>query len=217
MSKQDRQGARTPADLEYRYAFGKNFAEVMGIATDARNHAEEAKKVSASVKETTDGLSLKVKDMENQVGGEAALEIKEENGKKYSQLRADVDEIRFDAGDIVINSDKFKLKKDGSAEFSGELKAAKGTFEGDVSTSVEKEVDDLGEKRTKTFSASLSDGILKIVSPAVVNIEGKAYAPLIEVSNGDGQSLVVAIANINGEFSLRLMNGTFFDFNEQGT
>lgn len=40
MSKQDRQGARTPADLERRYNLGnlgKSFAEVMGVSTDARD------------------------------------------------------------------------------------------------------------------------------------------------------------------------------------
>ena len=41
-SKMDRQGARSPADLEYRYYFGKTFAEVMGIAIDARDKAEQA-------------------------------------------------------------------------------------------------------------------------------------------------------------------------------
>lgn len=39
MSKQDRQGARTPADLERRYDLGgikKSFSEVLGISQDAR-------------------------------------------------------------------------------------------------------------------------------------------------------------------------------------
>lgn len=41
--KQDRQGARTINDLEMRYGgIGKTFAEVMGVATDARESAEEA-------------------------------------------------------------------------------------------------------------------------------------------------------------------------------
>lgn len=43
MSKQDRQGARTPADLERRYNLGnlgKSFAEVMGVSTDARDTVE---------------------------------------------------------------------------------------------------------------------------------------------------------------------------------
>lgn len=40
--KQDRQGARTINDLEMRYGgIGKTFAEVMGVATDARETAEE--------------------------------------------------------------------------------------------------------------------------------------------------------------------------------
>ena len=43
MSKQDRQGARTAADIERRYNLGspdKVFAEVMGIATDARDSVD---------------------------------------------------------------------------------------------------------------------------------------------------------------------------------
>lgn len=34
--KMDRQGARTPADLERKYQFGKRFAEIMGVALDAQ-------------------------------------------------------------------------------------------------------------------------------------------------------------------------------------
>lgn len=41
-SKQDRQGARTPADLERRYNFGKTFEEVYGIANSAKETASEA-------------------------------------------------------------------------------------------------------------------------------------------------------------------------------
>jgi hypothetical protein len=36
VSKQDRQGVRTPADLERKYQFGKTFAEIMGLVSDAR-------------------------------------------------------------------------------------------------------------------------------------------------------------------------------------
>ena len=39
MSKQDRQAVRTAAELEQKHKFGKQFAEVMGIATDARDAA----------------------------------------------------------------------------------------------------------------------------------------------------------------------------------
>ena len=43
MSKQDRQGARTASDLERKYNFGETFAEVMGLADDAKRAAEDAK------------------------------------------------------------------------------------------------------------------------------------------------------------------------------
>lgn len=47
--KQDGHSARTAAELEQKYNFGKTFAEVIGLATDARNTAEE-------VKTTLDGM-----------------------------------------------------------------------------------------------------------------------------------------------------------------
>ena len=39
-AKQDRHGARTVADLERKYAFGKSFAEAYGLANDAREVAQ---------------------------------------------------------------------------------------------------------------------------------------------------------------------------------
>jgi hypothetical protein len=49
MSKQDRQGARTLAELMSRYNFGKTFAEIMGIATDAQKTAEKASDAVSSL------------------------------------------------------------------------------------------------------------------------------------------------------------------------
>lgn len=42
VSKMDLHGVRTATDIERKYNFGKSFAEVTGIATDARNLAEQA-------------------------------------------------------------------------------------------------------------------------------------------------------------------------------
>jgi hypothetical protein len=42
--KQDRQGARTAAQLEQKYRFGESFAEAVGLATQAVNTANEANK-----------------------------------------------------------------------------------------------------------------------------------------------------------------------------
>lgn len=43
MSKQDRQGARNIAEFMSRYNFGKSFAEMFGLAKEAKRVAEEAK------------------------------------------------------------------------------------------------------------------------------------------------------------------------------
>lgn len=40
MSKQDRQGVRTPADLEQKYSFGKKFSELLGLIDDARDKVD---------------------------------------------------------------------------------------------------------------------------------------------------------------------------------
>lgn len=41
MSKQDRQGVRTAANLEQKYNFGESFAKIMGISTDTRNYVDK--------------------------------------------------------------------------------------------------------------------------------------------------------------------------------
>lgn len=56
MSKQDRQGARTVTDLERKYNFERSFAEVMGVATDARTSAEEARKAAQEANDSFSGL-----------------------------------------------------------------------------------------------------------------------------------------------------------------
>lgn len=52
--KQDRTGARTAADIERKYSFNKSFAEVMGIANDARKEAEKASEAVVKLDEKLD-------------------------------------------------------------------------------------------------------------------------------------------------------------------
>lgn len=102
MSRQDRQGARTPADLEQKYKFGKSFAEVMGIALDAQKSVEEA---DAALKAE---LSLKLGY--------------DENDKVISMINAASDVICLRSNRLIIESDKFSLDEDGtvSMRFSEE-------------------------------------------------------------------------------------------------
>jgi HSP90 family molecular chaperone len=55
--KQDRAAPRTVADLEMKYNFGKNYAELEGIVLDTRNEVTEAKSELTNVKNQTSELS----------------------------------------------------------------------------------------------------------------------------------------------------------------
>lgn len=82
MSKQDRQGSRTPADLDRRYSFGKTFAEMLE-ATD------EAKKAAEKAMQSFDGLN------QDQI-----FNLLTNNGASQGLYRAD--------GDIYINASYIK-------------------------------------------------------------------------------------------------------------
>lgn len=121
MSKQDKIAPRTPADLERRYNFDKSFAEVMGIATDARNEAQEAKKVASSIAETDEGLKIKVKALdEEMVAAKAELDMSvktDEEGNLTSKMHIGADLL-------TIDTDNFELSE------KGEMTANKGNIAG---------------------------------------------------------------------------------------
>lgn len=52
LSKQDRQGARTPADVERRY--GQKFSDVLGIAEESRETAQQAQEDVQNLDESLD-------------------------------------------------------------------------------------------------------------------------------------------------------------------
>lgn len=54
VSKQDKQAARTAADLERRY--GTRFSEIMGVAEEAMDTAERAEETAEEAKKSFDGL-----------------------------------------------------------------------------------------------------------------------------------------------------------------
>jgi hypothetical protein len=110
MSKQDKQGVRTAAELERKYNIGKSFAEVIGIATDAQQAADEA---AAGV----DGLDEKLDHTE-------IFNRLTNNGELQGIYRGD-------DGEIYINATYIK-----SGEFvadlikSGVIKSVAGTVSG---------------------------------------------------------------------------------------
>lgn len=72
MSKQDRQGVRTPADIERKYDLGKDYSEIQKLATDAKNAADAASRTASSAKQTADTTAQQFETM-----GEAVSEMDE--------------------------------------------------------------------------------------------------------------------------------------------
>lgn len=66
--KQDRTGARTPAQLEQKYSFGKKFSEILGLIDDSREKVDsveselrdEITKTSTELSRTVSDVSIKV-------------------------------------------------------------------------------------------------------------------------------------------------------------
>lgn len=86
-SKQDRQGARTTADLERKYKFGKTFSEVMGIATDSQRAAEKA--------------ASAVGDIDKKLNPTEIFNILTNNGQLQGIYKGDDGEIYINASFLV--------------------------------------------------------------------------------------------------------------------
>ena len=63
MSKQDRQGVRTPADIERKYDLGKE-AAALNVAADAQRTAERANNTADDARKATLDLDERVKALE---------------------------------------------------------------------------------------------------------------------------------------------------------
>ena len=88
--KQDRQGARTAADVERKYNFGKKFAEVYGMITDARD--------------SVDSLGS---------------ELRDEIVKESTAIRRDTQQIVLEATKDVVRAEEFgEYKKSAEASLT---------------------------------------------------------------------------------------------------
>lgn len=129
-AKQDRQGVRTASELEQKYKFGTQFAEIMGIATDARDSVNkvesvvygevtdqissltrDASGIAAKVGETSknvDGLNTRTSTLEVTASGLSASISTVQTGLSEKANKEDVDEI----------TEHFLFKEDGLTIFN---------------------------------------------------------------------------------------------------
>lgn len=94
-AKQDRTYPRTASDIERKYNFGKSFAEVLGIATDAQDKASKAIETVKTLDEelTPDEIFDRLTNGSNDQG------IYRENGKIY--VNANFIKTGFISSDLI--------------------------------------------------------------------------------------------------------------------
>lgn len=114
MSKQDKQGARTLSDLERKYQFGKTFAEVIGVATDAQRAATTA---ASGI----DGLDQKLNQAE-------IFNRLTNNGQAQGIFRGDDGEIYINASYLVTGVIKSPDGKSVVIDLENGTAALTGTF-----------------------------------------------------------------------------------------
>lgn len=106
MSKQDRQGVRTPADVERKYNFGKAFSEVMGAARDAGAVAEDAQAVALKVLKLQDSMEVSIATLEGQYSN---LEISTEGIRSdVSQHSSDINGLNDQMSAVEHTADGLK-------------------------------------------------------------------------------------------------------------
>lgn len=96
-TKQDRTAARTVSDLERKYDFNKSFAEVMGVATDARAIAEDARNPA------------------QYLTPEEVFNLFTDNGKQQGLFKAEDGQVYINASYLrtgIITSEDEKIKID---------------------------------------------------------------------------------------------------------
>lgn len=104
MSKQDRQGARTVAELNRRYDVKK----AMGVANNAQKTAVAAEQTAKSID----------KDVEAKI----ALKLgTDKNGNLIGK-------VHIGANQLTIATDNFTIDADGNVQITGVIKAIEGVF-----------------------------------------------------------------------------------------
>jgi len=169
MSKQDGYSSRTAVDLERKYNFGKTFAEVYNLVSDAQRAAQEAQKAYDNL--TQDEVFNLLTDF----------------GKSQGVYRGEDDNVYINAS--YIKSGKL------AAEYidATNLKVAAANVTGQlVATQIDaKDLKVLAANVTGTLTAGQIDTTNLQVSAA--NVTGKLTAAQIDATN-----LSVAAANVTG-------------------
>lgn len=133
MNKQDRQGARTPAQLEYRYNFGKTFAEVFGLVEEAQQTADKAKAEIDSLDQeeifnrlTNNGEDQGVYRQNNKIYINADyIQSGKISAQYIDAYNLEIEDGAFVGGTINVN-DNFVVNENGDLTLDGDITFPEG-------------------------------------------------------------------------------------------
>lgn len=184
--KQDRTGARTPADLERKYNFGKTFSEMLGLINDSRDKVDSVE--SELRNEITEQATFLKRDTEQIVM------------RATESVRTELNESVTNIGDSVHElSNKVEMKLDAEAvNIVVEQHMANGVDRVETKTGYRFDSDGLSISKAGEAMSNLLDNtgmyvkrsgeeILTANNEGVgaVNLHAKTY---LIVGSGDGRS-----------------------------
>jgi predicted AlkP superfamily phosphohydrolase/phosphomutase len=94
--KQDRTGARTPAQLEQKYSFGKKFSEILGLIDDSRDKVDSVRsELGDQIENTKTMLRRNTSTISAQAEKIITLKDNVSTLKSEVELKVDADEVNI--------------------------------------------------------------------------------------------------------------------------
>lgn len=218
-SKQDRHGARTATDIEYRYNFGKSFAEVYNLVRDVQTAVEDAAKAIEEL--DSEEIFNRLTDY-----GEVQGIYRDANGQIYvnasyiqsGKLAAefiDADNLKVQAANITgtltasqINTSNLKVS---AANITGTLAIGQiDGFEDQVTLITEDAISTAYFSADQITSGTLSADRIDVdnLYVSAANVEGVLSADALDLSGL--MALVDEDYSVQGYMGARPAGGVFF-------
>jgi chromosome segregation ATPase len=174
VSKQDRQGVRNASDLERKYQFGKQFAEIMGVALDAQKSVSEVESTLSdkileqysSFTRTTDEIKMEVGELsesnETIKGNVATLEVRsDEISTEVAQVTETTETLKTETGELKGQTETLieevgvlKVSYDGISTEVSNVKTTTETLQQDAEDT-DAELEEIRETITKQNTSIL--------------------------------------------------------------
>lgn len=172
---------------ELKYTLG-NLTPEDNFTQETLLKYQETDTTIAQLEVTMDGFLTQFKDLKNDLetgirvlNGEISMKVSA--GELCSEISATTDTITFKSGYLIIDSNNFKLYKDGTAQFSGTING------GSININNNFIVSDSGAVTTKAITYS-----------GQISVNGLLYSNYMRIAGN---------ANVEGSLTCRYLNATY--------